>query len=346
MTSRLPEAQPIPDTRLADYAAARRGTATADLFAAIKDDDVDAVLVAVDGGADVGERNAQGLTPLAAGVVGGRVEIVRALLDSGAELLDEAAGGQRVLGFAVSHAWRHPNLETVGLLLERGTDPNGADTHTGLTALHHAARIGPFTAASESATRLLLAHGAKVSARDAEGRTPLHVAVKTIAAETVRILLVAGADPDAKASDGTTPLVAVVSEFSAMLAAGADVAEASAFQVERITSLLEAGADPAVAAGERTALSLALQQRDYPEAAIVALLDAGADASRDVRDGDHPIPLVAFAFLYGRSDTLITKLIAKGSNPRTPIARWKNLSMLDVAEHKRPELAAAIRALG
>jgi ankyrin repeat protein len=54
--------------------------------------------------------------------------------------------------------------------------------------------------------KYLLAHGADVNARDANGRTPLHFAVNQRDVELMRVLLDARADPDAKDSAGETVL--------------------------------------------------------------------------------------------------------------------------------------------
>jgi ankyrin repeat protein/tetratricopeptide (TPR) repeat protein len=54
--------------------------------------------------------------------------------------------------------------------------------------------------------KFLLAHGAEVNARDANGRTSLHFAVNRRDPDLIRVLLDAKADPNAKDSAGDTPL--------------------------------------------------------------------------------------------------------------------------------------------
>ena len=53
----------------------------------------------------------------------------------------------------------------------------------------------------------LLARGADVNAKSADGLTPLHYAAGAGNTVVVGILLKAGADPNARSIDGTTPLM-------------------------------------------------------------------------------------------------------------------------------------------
>lgn len=59
---------------------------------------------------------------------------------------------------------------------------------------------------SDACTRILLACGANVGAKDGDGRTPLHWAAGTGNFDVVRLLVNAGADINAAAKDGLTPL--------------------------------------------------------------------------------------------------------------------------------------------
>lgn len=94
----------------------------------------------------------------------GHAEIVRLLLENGAEL--EA---QDYLGRTPLHAaHRHPS--TVQLLLEAGANVNARDSF-GATALHMGIRI-PET------IELLINSGAEIDSADALGRSPLDLAVR------------------------------------------------------------------------------------------------------------------------------------------------------------------------
>lgn len=54
--------------------------------------------------------------------------------------------------------------------------------------------------------KLLLSHGANITAKNADGNTPLHLAVLTSAWEVVQLLLRHGADLDRRNQNGETPM--------------------------------------------------------------------------------------------------------------------------------------------
>lgn len=95
------------------------------------------------------------------------------------------------------------------LLLEAGADARSVGWYRNAQPLHYAAD-GYVSGKSYDAKRqvqtirLLLDAGAHVQARDKNGATPLHRAVRTRCAAAVECLLVAGADPAAKNKPGST----------------------------------------------------------------------------------------------------------------------------------------------
>jgi ankyrin repeat protein len=121
----------------------------------------------------------------------------------------------------------------VRALLDRGADPNHAQTGTGQTALMWAVAEEHPEAAGE-----LLRAGARVSARTAAGFTPLLFAARQPNLDSVRRLLDAGANVNEAAVDGSSPLVV------ATVRGRTDIA----------TLLLERGADPNAAGAGFTAL--------------------------------------------------------------------------------------------
>lgn len=166
----------------------------------------------------------------------------------------------------VADAAERGDLEAVRELLRQGADPNAAQ-NDGMTALHWAAAENEAEIA-----RTLLYAGATVRATTRlGGYTPLHLAGRAGHAEVAAILLEAGADPDAVTSTGVTAM---------HFAADADAAQV-------VAALAAQGADVNARDGfsERTPLMFAAARG--ADAAMTALLDAGADPSLVTRVKDY-----------------------------------------------------------
>src|SRR5688572_30546936 len=96
------------------------------------------------------------------------------------------------------------------LLLASGADCRAARNHRKSQPLHYASD-GYLESASWDAKRqvrmieVLLKAGADIHARDKNGATPLHRAVRTRCADAVNLLLIAGSDVTLRNKPGSTP---------------------------------------------------------------------------------------------------------------------------------------------
>ena len=121
-------------------------------------------------GADINSRNISGKTPLHLAVVQGRVEVAQMLLRRGADVNSQDVGGETPLQLMLQPTFpcgEGHRLNLVKLLLECGAEVNSRDK-TDATALHNASLVPNLEVA-----RVLLDHGANVSAEDNRGQTPL-----------------------------------------------------------------------------------------------------------------------------------------------------------------------------
>jgi ankyrin repeat protein len=183
----------------------------------------------------INTQDDEGMTPLAGAVVQEQVDVVRFLLDNGADPnipnkhgltpLEHACGRDRtnalalaklllakgalvnatnVAGFTIpplEWAVSSDNTELVEFLLDHGADAK-AKSDVGSTFLHTAADRGDLEIA-----KMLIAHGVDVNAKITGGTTPLHQAAWGGHEALMELLLSKGAEADAKRSDGLTPLI-------------------------------------------------------------------------------------------------------------------------------------------
>ncbi|MEV7803452.1 ankyrin repeat domain-containing protein [Microbispora sp. NPDC088329] len=147
---------------------------------------------------DTAVNPAQGTTPLYRAAVGGHHDIVRLLLEYGADPDLPSGGHEEGLPLCAAACWNH--AETVQALLDGGADPDAAE-EGGWTALLWAAANGNLESAD-----ILLDAGADPGRADDDGDTPLTLATIFGAYGIVWSLLEHGADPSAPGWDGATPL--------------------------------------------------------------------------------------------------------------------------------------------
>jgi ankyrin repeat protein len=120
--------------------------------------------------------NFDGQTPFVRAALSGDIEVMRVLLEAGANPNTSTTQGTTALMAASGINWipgqtfSHPEadyVEAVKLCLDRGGDVS-AKNSLGLTAMHGAANRG-----WESVIQILADHGAQLDAKDNEGRTPM-----------------------------------------------------------------------------------------------------------------------------------------------------------------------------
>jgi hypothetical protein len=179
-----------------------RREATEALFLAVENDDLPNATAAFDAGADPNARLSVPRTTAQKVALNSRALFSRkTVADSARRQL--AYQGKTVLTAAVLNG----SPEMVRLLLQRGAAPDGAVYYAD-TPLHLAANraiTGESGEPYRTILGLLLAAGADPNAANAEGNTPLMLAIFGKAdSRTVRALLEAGADPTQRNSHGAT----------------------------------------------------------------------------------------------------------------------------------------------
>lgn len=247
---------------------------------------------------------------LAAGKSG--VDVVRFLLDRGAELDARMKDGATPILYAAAF---NPDPAVFELLLEKGAnlDLTGKD---GLTILHAAARNKNLEPA-----RILLKRNVNVNAPlpegTFEGETPLHWACLFASDEMIRLLVAHGADVNAQSEDGRTALFRAASRQSVetvrfLLDHGGEVNAAATYILgtnimpiheavkspdsEVLRLLIERGAEVnAVAEGSRmgTPLYNAVAKIGGTSKPVRILLQHGADQRIGGKEGKTPLHFVA-----------------------------------------------------
>ena len=257
-------------------------------------------------------------TPLHAAIRGRHVEVVRYLVERGADVNARDRDGASALNYA---AWWGP-AEVVALLVDGGADVRTDVDGRGRSPLHMAALRDQAGIAA-----LLIARGASVDGHHPDGYTPLHIAVSRGQPAVVRALLDGGADPDARwRSFGIqTPLLLAARRGDR----------------EMVDLLLARGADPERRTPDGSSvLRAAIERGD--SAVVEALLARGPDLSQ--RDSLRGMTLLHRAAVYGRTGIAL-RLLDLGADVNA--RDFEGRTPLDCARrHAHPPAAALLRSRG
>ena len=260
------------------------------LIEAVKQGDVQVVRALIKSGADARQPEGDGATALHWAAHRDSAELVRLLLEAGASTRAANDLGVTPLHLAAANG----NTAIMKLLLDKRADANAAAA-SGVTPLMEAARSG-----STDAVRLLLASGAQINAREsARGQTALMWAVSRQHPDIVKVLIENHADVHARTA--TRPLMA-------MLDRGPRRAVKTSAQDARQVEL-----------GGSTALMFAAQTGSVESARL--LLAAGANANDAAGDGKSALSMAAFS---GHTD-VATLLLSAGADPNAAGAGYTAL---------------------
>jgi hypothetical protein len=137
------------------------------------------------------------LPPMAEDVTFGRFDVIKYLLDNGADPNQVDKDGNPLIILAAIGGYK----EILKELLDHKANPNKAGK-ANYTALIYAAKRGEM-----EPVKMLLDYNADVNARSSDGRFPLFYGVINNNAEMTRLLLSKGARPNERDSDGRSPLM-------------------------------------------------------------------------------------------------------------------------------------------
>ena len=214
-------------------------------------------------GADAEIRDGRGRAALHYAAERGKTCIVRELIARGADWQCADSFGDTALHLAAANG----HSVVVELLLDAGAPPNVHDSVFDSTPLHKSARSGHTDAAE-----LLLSRGANPDGGNDLGRSALHVAAAYGSVQVVGALLESGASVNLRDDNGETPLH-----------------RPAFFQhLDCIASLIQKGADVNVQDRQgNTPLHVAASMNRDKAAAL--LIDAGARLETRNREGLTPL---------------------------------------------------------
>ena len=170
---------------------------------------IEVVRLLIDRGANVNSGTTDKSTPLHQAAHCGYTDIAELLIDHGADVNGSEEGSWTPMRSPLHMAVFSGHVETTRLLLKRGAN---TETRQGnrWTALHVALHQGHVDVAA-----VLLEHGADMNALDANQTAPIHTAVSKDLCNFVRLFLQHGCNIEARSPSFQTPLHLAASRYPA-----------------------------------------------------------------------------------------------------------------------------------
>lgn len=169
--------------------------ATSDALISSAKFSLEAMKLLVSAGADVNALDDYGSSPLGYAAGEGKIEQVKFLVKSGAQINNDS---EKFSPLIIAIVNKKP--ETTAFLINSGARIDKPDKE-GYTPLFHAIENWDIEIVQK-----LLKSGANVNAKLPSGETPLHLAAKLSTKEAIKILLKGGANVNSKDNEGVTPL--------------------------------------------------------------------------------------------------------------------------------------------
>ena len=322
-----------------------------------------AVYVLMDEGADPDRPADNGDRPLHRAALHGRADVVRALLDDGADPRPRDGENKTALDYAgrvdtparreiAARLYREelrlalgaqPNIARVAALAAMAEN-DWADPNQDFPARRRRERLPPLLLAyangiPDAATHLAGAAGINLNAADAGGRTAIYHAIARRHDDSLRALLENGADPNLEFNNGVAPIEAA----------------AEAPSEAAVALLINAGADLEVLNDDGETPLLVAAKNNRP-AVVRLLLQGGAKTDAADPDGrtalDHATlgghheserPLIragAARSATADSDRAVTQADERGDTPLHRLAAANNIARLRAALRQQPRVNA------
>ncbi|EEZ97168.2 Tankyrase-like Protein [Tribolium castaneum] len=188
------------------------------LFHAAMGGHIEIVKRLIDLGANLNKRSKESRTALHVACERGHCDVAELLLNHEADMEAKDTNGNTPLHVAS----QNQQTELVHVLLETGADPD-SENLKGSTPLHIASSLG-----SKGILEILLQHGASINKQNKNGNTSLHIACQANVMEMVEILISKGANLNSLNARLQSP-IHIAAEMGhteickVLLAAGADI---------------------------------------------------------------------------------------------------------------------------